>query len=100
MSHHNLESRHYVSERMLKHLNKAIAGMMENGLHRFYTTYSQFILNTRFERGSIEEIEDDVKALSVAQLSRLLKLVLCLLALTLVIFLVEIVMFHARMLLR
>lgn len=96
ITHHNLESSHYVSEQMLKHLNKAIGGMMENGLHRFYTTYSEFMLQIPKEIG--KNGDDDGKAMKVIQLRRVLKLFLYLIALALVIFIVEMVTFYARML--
>lgn len=66
-----LESDRYISERMLKKVDKATSSMAENGLHRFYTSLSDFRQQLLNRNQLIREEEEAIHALTLQQIQKI-----------------------------
>lgn len=85
-----LESNNYVPERVQNRIDLSTSWMIESGMHSFYRTFSDYLMEiiSKIFRG--QQIEEDDAALTMEQLGRPLKLVLFLFGLAFIVFICEI----------
>lgn len=86
-----LESDRYISERMLKNVDKATSSIVENGLHQFYTSLSDFKQQLLNRNQLIQEEEEAVHALTMQQLQKILFYMLLHLCIGAIVFIAEII---------
>lgn len=96
-SQYYLESSHYVPKRLITSIDKATSSIMANGLHQFYMTFCDFkqklIERTHSYLQSDDDDDDDDQALTMKQLKRPLILLLGMCAITVLVFIAEIVVY-------
>lgn len=80
---------------MLKKINEATSSMMEYGFHQFYTSIATF-KQKLVDRVFLDQDDDDLYALTMAQLSRPLVFLLLLCGLASIVFVAEIINFKWR----
>lgn len=83
-----LESDHYVSDRLIKNINKATSSMIESGLHSFYMSLNSF-KQQFIERAYFSQTDDAFQALTTQQLKRPMILVFYLWATAVIVFIAE-----------
>lgn len=84
-----MKSDHYVSKRTLAKVDKVTSSMMENGLHKFYTSFTAF-KRQLFEWSKFSTEDDLEHALTMEQLWRPMILIFWLWGMALVAWIAEI----------
>lgn len=87
-----LQSDHYVPERLLNKIDKRTSAMMENGMHQFYTSFTNF-LRKLFARQFARSDDDDSQALTMSQLKRPMIFIFGLWGVAIIVFIAEIIIF-------
>lgn len=91
-----LESNKYVPERMLNSIDKKSSAMMASGLHQLYIKYGEFVSEMHSKIEHREDENDDEQALTMDQIKRPLILVFYLWGITLVVFIIENLVYYIK----
>lgn len=94
-----LVSNQYIPERIRNKFNEKSSFMVENGLQQFFESFGGFLENLRDNALTHEEDDDDSdgqQALTVDNFQGPITLVLCLLSVSCLIFLIEIIVFKLK----
>lgn len=94
-SPHFLESAYYIPERILKRFDELAEYLIENGLQQFYMSFGAFkqkLMQQEPEDGEI----DNEHALTMEQLKTPLIIYACLLGISSIVFVIEIILHHCK----
>lgn len=90
-----LESNHYVTERLLKKIDRLTSSMIENGLHQYFAATDAFKRNFHdIEYSNVKD--EEFKELTIDQLKRPMILMVGLVILATVILIIQIIVFKLK----